>query len=122
MAEEWGTKVWLSDAREWVAGVLIEAGVTVVGELEPHSVQPWSAVWRVVIRQLICDTSPPPDVRHLERAVSGRIGQFDSRGAVGPDARLERMALTPRETTFVVPFYLNLMRLNATSVRQEVWD
>ncbi|MGW5366623.1 hypothetical protein [Actinopolymorpha pittospori] len=32
------------------------------------------------------------------------------------------MALTPRETTFVVPFYLNLMRLNATWVGDEVWD
>ncbi|WP_345482544.1 hypothetical protein, partial [Actinopolymorpha pittospori] len=32
------------------------------------------------------------------------------------------MALTPRETTFVVPFYLNLMRLNATWVGDEVWN
>ncbi|HXH78680.1 hypothetical protein [Nocardioides sp.] len=32
------------------------------------------------------------------------------------------MTLSPRETTFVVPFYLNLMGENATWVGGEVWD
>lgn len=32
------------------------------------------------------------------------------------------MTLSGRETTFVVPFYLNLMRQNATWVGGEVWD
>jgi hypothetical protein len=32
------------------------------------------------------------------------------------------MTLTARETTFVVPFYLNLMRMNAIWVGGEVWD
>jgi hypothetical protein len=32
------------------------------------------------------------------------------------------VTLTPRETTFVVPFYLKLMRTNATWVGEKVWE
>lgn len=32
------------------------------------------------------------------------------------------MTLSPRETTFVLPFYLNLMRQNASWAGGEVWD
>jgi len=32
------------------------------------------------------------------------------------------VTLNPRETTFVLPFYLKLMRSNATWVGHEVWD
>jgi hypothetical protein len=44
---EWSTTAWLDEAQGWVAGVLSGLGVTEVGTLEPHSSQPWSAVWRV---------------------------------------------------------------------------
>src|SRR4051794_23866241 len=37
-------------------------------------------------------------------------------------ARLGRVTLSPRESTFVLPFYLKLMRTNATWVCEEVWD
>jgi hypothetical protein len=32
------------------------------------------------------------------------------------------VTLSPRETTFVLPFYLKLMRTNATWIGWEVWD
>lgn len=32
------------------------------------------------------------------------------------------MELSPLETTLVLPFYLKLMRLNATWIGEEVWD
>ena len=47
MAEKWGTTAWLGEARNWASGALSGVGVTEVGKLEPHSMQPWSAVWRV---------------------------------------------------------------------------
>lgn len=42
-----GTKAWLGGVRDWVADVMTAVDVTEIGELEPHSVQPWSAVWSV---------------------------------------------------------------------------
>lgn len=32
------------------------------------------------------------------------------------------MTLSPRDTTFVLPFYLKLMRQNATWIGEVVWD
>ena len=30
--------------------------------------------------------------------------------------------MNPRETTFVLPFYLSMMRTNATAVGERLWD
>ena len=33
-----------------------------------------------------------------------------------------RVTMSPRETTFVLPFYLSMMRTNATAVGERLWD
>ena len=33
-----------------------------------------------------------------------------------------RVTMSPRETTFVLPFYLSMMCTNATAVGERVWD
>jgi hypothetical protein len=32
------------------------------------------------------------------------------------------VTLSPRETTFVLPFYLKMMRTNATGIGEQLWD
>jgi hypothetical protein len=53
--------------------------------------------------------------------MSGRFRRSDERLAI-ERCETDAMTLSRRETTFVLPFYLKLMRQNATLIGDEVWD